>query len=167
MMMTCHSRLWHASKCSLDIVKQNSKSWSIFHRADKKEMYWMNWRKSSCSHKCLLHFEGHFFCFSGFSCHCLGTYSITGVQTALTIAPMDWNRKLCELKEATDGLNMRETEMVGSKSFKYCSPKATYQILSVGKTYICIAYREDRHLLIVCKSETCAVFPVTFQEKHV
>lgn len=163
MKMTCHSRLWHASKCSLDIVKQNSKSWSIFHRAYKKEKYWMNWRKSSWSHKCLL----HLFCFSSFSCHCLGTYSITGVETALTIAPMNWNRRLSELKGATDGLNMRETDMVGSKSFKYCGPKATYQTLSIGKTYICIAYREGRHLLIVCKSENCAVFPVAFQEKHI
>jgi hypothetical protein len=62
---------------------------------------------------------------------------------------MNWNRKLSELKEATDGLNMRETDMVGSESFKYYSPKATYQTLSIGKTYICIAYREGRHLLIV------------------
>ena len=166
MKITCHFRLWHASKCSLDIVKQHSKSWSMFHRAYKKEKYSMNWRKSSWSHKCLLHFEGNVLFFQ-LQLLLLGTYSITGVETALTIAPMSWNRRLSELKEATDGLNMREPETVVSKSFKYWGPKATYQTLSLGKTHIRIAYREDRHLLIVCKSENCAVFPVGFQEKHV
>lgn len=167
MKMTCHSRLWHASKCSLDIVKQNSKVEAYFiELIRKKSTECIEGTVHEAINVCYI-LRGTFFCFSSFSCHCLGTYSITGVETALTMAPMNWNRKLSELKGATDGLYMRETDMVGSESFKYCSPKATYQTLSIGKTYIRIAYREGRHLLIVWKSENCSVFPVAFQEKHV
>lgn len=95
------------------------------------------------------------------SCYyCLGMYCIR--EVVLVIAPMHQNRKLSELKEDINGLNMREAEVVGTNSFKQLGSKATCQTISLRKAHLYIAYQEDGHPGFSCRSKLhCAIFPVT------
>lgn len=147
--MTCHFGRSNGQE-SVQLVEQISKKpiFSAHKNTERIE------GRHSGSHICLLRPAP-----PSSSRHCLSTFFIREAKTALAGAPMDWNGKLSERRRPRwverEGAGAGPVQYRGHRSGPFSSTRGT-------------AHRQGGRLICSCSSKLCcAVFLVTFQDKHI